>query len=124
LTHCRVSPESIITSTPIEFSPEIDETLGEAESEVGESEFTESSKPPSDLDLDLNLDGEDEQPEAVTTVNKKKGLSPLVWLLGLLLLLTVGTGLGLFTWWRYSPITFEKACNRIPQGLQKICPKN
>jgi protein phosphatase len=121
LTHCRVSPESIITSTPIEFSPEILETPGEAESEVEESEFAESSE----LPLDLELDTEDEQPEVVTPANKKKkGLSPLMWLLGLLLLLTVGTGLALFTWWRYSPATFEKACNRLPQRLEKICPKN
>jgi protein phosphatase len=123
LTHCRVSPESIITSTPVEFSPEIDETDPVAELEVEESEFAESSQP--HLDLDLDLDSESEQPELVTTAKTKKtGFSPLIWLLGLILLLATGTGLGLFAWWRYSPATLEKACNRLPQGLQRICPKN
>jgi protein phosphatase len=121
LTHCRVSPESIITSTPVEFSPEIDETDVVAELEVEELDFAESLQP----HLDLDLDSESEQPELVTTAKTKKtGFSPLIWLLGLILLLTAGTGLGLFAWWRYSPATLEKACNRIPQGLQRICPKN
>jgi protein phosphatase len=125
LTHCRVSPESIITSTPIEFSPEIAETSMEVESEVGESEFAESSQLPLDLDLDLDLNSEDEQPDVVKVVKKKKKpISPLMWLLGLLLFLAAGTGLGLFAWWRYSPATLNKTCSQLPPGLQRICPKN
>jgi protein phosphatase len=125
LTHCRVSPESIITSTPIEFFPETLETPEEAELEVEESEFTETSQLPLDLDLDLELDSENPESEVTTAVKTKKTrLSALIWLLGLLFLLTAGTGLGLFAWWRYNPTTFEKACDRIPHRLQKICPKN
>ncbi|AFY99659.1 protein phosphatase 2C domain-containing protein [Calothrix sp. PCC 6303] len=124
LTHCRVSPESIITSTPVEFSPEILETPGEATLEAEESEFSESIQLPLDLDLDLELDSENSESEAKPVKAKKKRLSALIWLLGLLFLLSAGLGLGLFTWWRYNPTTFGKACDRLPQGLQKICPKN
>lgn len=127
LTHCRVSPEYIVTTssssanqTPLDiFETNIEV---EQEPETNESEMAESSQ----ALLDLELSEEAVIPPTPTvkesTPKPQRQRKPLALLIGLLLLLLGSTSLGLFVWWRYSPRTFGQMCRQLPHSLERICP--
>lgn len=124
LTHCRVTPEYIVAKQPSEalidmFEGNIEpEVEVEIEPEINlESDFAESSQ----ALLDLELPNEAAVPTAPVAVTAKK--KPLLWLVGLLLLLLASSSIGLFAWWKYNPRSFGQVCRQLPQQVQRICPR-
>ena len=123
LTHCRVTPEYIVAKQPSEALIDMFEGNIEPEVEVEpeikpeESDFTESSQ----ALLDLELPNQAAVPTVPVAVTAKK--KPLLWLVGLLLLLLASSSIGLFAWWKYNPRSFGQVCRQLPQQVQRICPR-
>ncbi|OKH51599.1 serine/threonine protein phosphatase [Calothrix sp. HK-06] len=135
LNYCHVSPDyvSATSQTPLHIFDNHEEADKETEELVdvitiqAESdniqELDSDSQPP----LDLELPSEAPVVNGVETPHlKNKRLVllrfPLVWLVSLTLLLLVGSGVGLFVWWRYSPKTFNSLCRQLPITVQRVCP--
>ncbi|MEC4816543.1 MAG: protein phosphatase 2C domain-containing protein [Scytonema sp. PMC 1069.18] len=116
LTHCRVSPEYIIPMTrslpPVEIVT--DETEPEEEYELAAS---------SQALLELEVSSEPPTPATSPPSTKRRRRLPFwIWIGGLLALLVGGTTLGLFTWWRLNPQSFQQTCRQLPQRVQQFCP--
>ncbi|ARV58738.1 serine/threonine protein phosphatase [Nostocales cyanobacterium HT-58-2] len=115
LTHYRVSPDPMVPLPPALTPVEIIEA--EQEQQEEQSELAASSQALLELDV-LESTTKDTTPTPTKSQGRRKW-----WVLGgLMALLVGGTGLGLFTWWRLSPQTFQQLCRRLPQGVQQVCP--
>ncbi len=112
LTHCRVSPENLVS---LKSLPPV-ETLEEKQQE---QPLTESSQALLDLDIP-----ESAPPTSSPTAPRVKKLSrsKRIVLLGGLLTLLVGGTMGLFAWSQLNPKGFQQTCRQLPQSVQKLCP--
>jgi protein phosphatase len=128
INYYHVSPDYVLATAPAPlhiFETNI-EPSEESEVSIDASELTNiqqeyvNSEPP----FDLELPEEAPVPPAVTVpkTQKRRISKPLTWLIGLILLLLIGSGAGLYVWWRYSPRTFNSMCRQLPIKLQSICP--
>jgi protein phosphatase len=127
LNYCRVSPDYVSATSQAPLH--IFDTSIEAETEPevievgitsGEPELDLSAQPA--LLLELPQEAPVEKVEAQTPTKKVRRSKPLVWLIGLILLLLGSASLGLFMWRRYSPRTFGSLCRQLPATLTRICP--
>ncbi|MBD2608973.1 protein phosphatase 2C domain-containing protein [Scytonema hofmannii FACHB-248] len=110
LTHCRISPESLVPVTPSQPLAEIEEV---------QSELADSSQALLEEDIPSA-----EAPAVSTTpteVKKRRGGNVWVPLSGVLALLA-GTTIGLFAWSQLNPQGFQQTCRQLPQKVQKLCP--
>jgi protein phosphatase len=117
LTHCRVSPEYLMTVTP-SLPPA---KVVEEKPEEAQQDFADSSQ----ALLDLDIPSADEAPvasSATPTEVKKTRRGKLWMLLSGVLALLVGSTMGLFAWSQLNPQGFQQTCRQLPQKVQQLCP--
>jgi protein phosphatase len=116
LTHCRVSPESLVRVTPL--LPPAD--LIEEKPEEAQPELADSSQ--ALLDLDIPLAEAPAASSAPPTEVKKPRRGKLWVLLSAVLALLIGGTMGLFAWSQLNPQQFQQRCRQLPQKVQQLCP--
>ena len=116
LTHCRVSPESLVRVTPL--LPPAD--LVEEKPEEAQPELADSSQ--ALLDLDIPLAEAPAASSAPPTEVKKPRRGKLWVLLSAVLALLIGGTMGLFAWSQLNPQQFQQRCRQLPQKVQQLCP--
>jgi protein phosphatase len=120
LTHCRVSKQQLAPA----IQPQLLVTTVAPEEELltleEEPELTESAQ--ALWNIEIPEESPSTAPTQVPVKQPNRGKS-LVLLIGLLLLLTGGISAGLFAWRKFSPRTFQPVCQKLPQGIQRVCPK-
>ena len=110
LTHCRVSPESLVPVTPSQPLAEIQEA---------QPELADSSQ--ALLEEDIPSAEVPAVSATPTEVKKRRGGKVWVLLSGVLALLA-GTTMGLFAWSQLNPQGFQQTCRQLPQKVQQLCP--
>ncbi|MBF2065029.1 MAG: protein phosphatase 2C domain-containing protein [Calothrix sp. C42_A2020_038] len=125
LNYCRVSPDYLLATSPLPLHI-VDSTEPEREANlVLETETNEQELEFAQPEQTLVESAEPEPAEIPinqTSTQKVRRRKPFVWLIGLILLLSASTSLGLFVWWRYSPRSFEQVCRQLPTRIRRACP--
>ncbi len=110
LTHCRVSPESLVPVTQAQPLAEIEE----AQPELADSSQTL---------LEEDIPSAEVPAVSATPTEVKKPGGGKVWvLLSGVLALLAGTTMGLFAWSQLNPQGFQQTCRQLPQKVQQLCP--
>jgi protein phosphatase len=118
----EIPQESEISEIPPETSPPEEYALAaiETESSLAEIEPPSTLAESSQALLNLELT---EEPSPAPTPPRKRQRQPLLMLAVVIVMLVGSAGLALLALSQIYPQPFQQACQKLPDGLQQLCPR-